>query len=168
MYLYISVWDVLGNIMYVHLVLYWDCVASHVTLWMTVLQDFPFTDYCCSPPGVLDQWQQTYVLSWVTGIPTSICHSWLDDHRRYAGRRSVTVWGTSGYGKTMGLLSLASVHILEVNNQAVPRTVHTIIQNYRCRIKREIIKTAWIYRNVPDFSALIPRHGVPGPWHTGI
>jgi len=80
-------------------------------------------------------------LSWVTDIPTSICHSWLDDHRKYAGSGSVTVWGISGCGKTMGLLSLAYVHILVVNNQAVPCTVHSIIQNYRCRIKRKICLT---------------------------
>lgn len=52
MYLYISVQDVLRNIMYVHLVLYRGCVESHVTLWMTgltVLQDFLFSFRCFGP-----------------------------------------------------------------------------------------------------------------------
>jgi len=143
MYLHISVREVLRNIMHVHSVLYRGCVDSHVTLWMTV-RDVPFTDYCCSPPSVLDQWRMC--LSWVTGIPTSICHSWLDDHRKYAGRGSITVWGISGCGKTMGLLSLACVHILVVNNQVVPCTVHSIIQNYRCRIKRKICLTVSFHK----------------------
>jgi hypothetical protein len=67
------------------------------------------------------------------------------------------------------LISSAYVHILVLNNQAVPHTFHNIIQNYRCRIKRKmclfnlIIMTARIYGNVPDFSVLIPRHNGPRP-----
>ena len=108
-------------------------------------------------------------LSWMTGTPTSICHSWLDDHRKYAGRGSITVWGISGCGKTMELLSLAYVHTLVVNNQAVPRSVHNI-QNYRRRIKRKICLTVSFHNyDCKDIwkCALIPRHGVPRPWHTG-
>jgi len=107
----------------------WQCFKTSLLLTTAVLQVFWTSD------------NKPMCLSWVTGIPTSICRSWLDDHRKYAGRGSVTVWGISGCGKTMGLLSLAYVHILVVNNQAVPCTVRNIIQNSRCIIKRKICLT---------------------------
>jgi len=88
-----------------------------------------------------DQWQQTYVLVMSDRYPHQQCCSWVDDHRKYARRVSITVWGISRCGQTMGLLPLAYVHILVVNNQAIPRTVHNIIQNYRYRIKRKMCLT---------------------------
>jgi hypothetical protein len=128
--------------MYVHAVLYWGCVESHVHYGWEGWQCFETSLLLTTAVLLPVFWtsdNKPMCLSWMIGTPHQQCCGWVDDHRKYAKRVSVIVWGIIGCGQTMGLLSLAYVHILVVNNQTLPHLVCNIIQNYRCRIKRKCV-----------------------------